>query len=489
MEKQFYGMKTKEISFSDEEIASLFGHEAAEDERPERLREYYFKNDIYEQIVSDLPLKIVVGHKGIGKSALFRIAQQEFDEKNIITISLTPDDITGLSESSSSMLDLIRVWKEGLTNIIVEKVIEKIGAQKGDKNNYIGNIVSIIQKVAEQKIGNSIEKEKNSLINGFSRNKRIVIFIDDLDRGWEGKKTDIIRISAMLNAVRDLSRDNPTINFKVSLRTDVYYLYRTNDESTDKVESSVIWLTWNNFGILALLAKRIVTYFGGRVDEEKLLKLRQYDLAKILNYVFEQRFEGRGNWSEIPVYRLLTSLIRKRPRDLIKLCTLAAREARKNKKSKIGTNEFNNVFESYSHGRLQDTIIEFRSELPDIERLLTNMKPTKMQKKTSAVFKFKTSELLEKVRNIETRGKFTFTNGKVADTKDLCAFMYKINFLTARKDKDNEIIRIYFEENNFLMSKFADFGFDWEIHPAYRWALQPDNVLDILSSLPLYKDV
>lgn len=483
-----YEMKEKKVSFSDEEIAALFGYEAAEDERPNRLREYYFKNDIYDQIVSNLPLKIVVGHKGIGKSALFKVAQQEFDEKNIITISLTPDDIIDLKDTAESMLELIRVWKLGLKNIILDKVIEKIGIKIGDKNNRIGSIISILQKIFEQRIGNSIEEEKKSLISTFINNKRIVIFIDDLDRGWEGKKNDITRISAMLNAVRDLSRDNPGINFKVSLRTDVYYLYRTNDESTDKVESCVVWLTWNNFGILALLAKRIVTYFGGSASEDELLKLHQPDLARILDYVFEQRFEGRGAWSEIPVYRLLTSLIRKRPRDLIKLCTLSAREAKKNKKNKIGTEEFNRVFESYSHGRLQDTIIEFRSELPEIERLLTNMKPSKMKKTTGEAFKFKTPELLEKVRNIESRGKFTFSNGKIADTKDLCAFMYKINFLTARKDNDNEIIRKYFEENNFLMSKFADFGFDWEIHPAYRWALQPDNVLDILSSLPLYKD-
>ncbi len=42
-----YEMNSKPLNFSDEEIADLFGHEAAEDEKPERLREYYFKNDIY----------------------------------------------------------------------------------------------------------------------------------------------------------------------------------------------------------------------------------------------------------------------------------------------------------------------------------------------------------------------------------------------------------------------------------------------------------
>ena len=66
--------------------------------------------------------------------------------------------------------------------------------------------------------------------------------------------------------------------------------------------------------------------------------------------------------------------------------------------------------------------------------------------------------------------------------------MYKINFITARKDKPNKIIRKYFEENQFLMNTFTDFGFDWEIHPAYRWALQPDDILMVMKSFVQYDD-
>lgn len=101
-----YNMQTKTLSFSDEEIALLFGHEAAEDEVPDRLREYYFKNNIYDQITADLSLRLIVGHKGIGKSALFQVAQRELHEKNILTLSLTPDDISDISEDEEDMLKL-----------------------------------------------------------------------------------------------------------------------------------------------------------------------------------------------------------------------------------------------------------------------------------------------------------------------------------------------------------------------------------------------
>ena len=98
--------------------------------------------------------------------------------------------------------------------------------------------------------------------------------------------------------------------------------------------------------------------------------------------------------------------------------------------------------------------------------------------------------MLKKIENIQaSRGSFRFSNGRTAEKQELAAFLYKINFLTARKESSQgEIIRKYFEENRYLKSKFVDFGFDWEIHPAYRWALQPDTIDDIFKMLELSAD-
>ena len=75
-----------------------------------------------------------------------------------------------------------------------------------------------------------------------------------------------------------------------------------------------------------------------------------------------------------------------------------------------------------------------------------------------------------------------------ASHRDVANCLYKINFLTARKElPGGEIDRRYFEENR-LSAKFSDFGYDWEIHPAYRWALQPDSVADIYQRLELSTD-
>lgn len=485
----------EKLRFTEDNIQELFGHEAAEDEDQLRLRQYYFKSSIYNQVITNLPLRILVGHKGTGKSALLKVAIAETEEAATFSILIQPNDITDLQIDSTDFLLTIRNWTQGLRRIIARKVFATIGIRNqdilADIDSYGDDLIEFIYDFLRKSIELNPALNKNKFIEKFFTTKKLAVFIDDLDRGWQGRRTDIHRISALLNAVRDISSQNQrNINFIIALRSDVYYLVRTSDESTDKIEGSVVWHTWTNHEIFALLIKRIETFFGRSVDENQLLATRQQELAKYLNNVMEPRFTGRGHWANAPIHRVLMSLIRKRPRDLIKLCTLAARKAYKRQSSIIQTIDFESIFEEYSQGRIQDTINEFHSELPEIEQLLINMKPNRKERTTKEGYVYKTANLLQKLENIpKPSGGFRFASGKITNKQDLAAFLYKINFLTARKEtSDKSIIRKYFEENRYLTSRFADFGFDWEIHPAYRWALQPDSLEDIFMSLELSAD-
>lgn len=380
-----------------------------------------------------------------------------------------------------------------MSQIVAKKVLSEIGSNDeswiAKLKHYGGTLVSFFEETFRDLNKLSTQPANKVLINQFLKQKRISIYIDDLDRGWQGRKQDNVRISALLNAVRDLSSESRGLNFRISLRSDVYYLVRTSDESTDKIEGSVIWHSWNNHEIFVMLVKRIESFFGRTVDEKKLLGTSQISLSKYLKTVMEERFQGQGLWENAPMYRVLMSLIRKRPRDLVKLCTLAGRAARKDHSSIIGTKHFQGIFEEYSQGRLQDTVNEFRSELPSIEKLLLSMKPSKRERTGHEGYVYTTDALLKKINTIREQGEFKFANGHVADSKRLAAFMYKINFLTARKITSADVVvRKYFEENRYLSNDFVDFGFDWEIHPAYRWALQPDNIRDLFSSLRLTAD-
>lgn len=480
--------------FDDETIQKLFGFEDAESESIERLKEYYFKKDTFDRVTAELPLRILVGHKGTGKSALFKVAISEEKEAGNLPILIKPDDIAELGKNNENFLLRIRQWKYGLIKIIGEKVFSEFGLydeKATSKLTQFGlKLISFISEtinVAKDNI--SLTEGQKILTDNFLKKKRIIVYIDDLDRGWEGKKEDIIRISALLNAIRDLSNENSGLLFKVSLRSDVYYLVRTSDESTDKIEGSVVWCKWTNHEILVLLIKRILTYFGDSVDENTLMKTPQLHLRFHLERVMEFTFSGRGKWENVYMYKILMSLIRKRPRDLVKLCSLAAQQAQQTNSPLIKTEHFQAIFEEYSQGRIQDTINEYKSELPNIENLLFGMRPTKKQRNASDGYIYTTAELIQKLNNIRQHTNFIFKNGRKASANELAQFLYKINFLTARKIVESgEIQRKYFEENRYISSSFVDFGYDWEVHPAFRWVLQPENINEIFNKLALSHD-
>ncbi|HEY6763286.1 MAG TPA: hypothetical protein VI386_00825 [Candidatus Sulfotelmatobacter sp.] len=481
-----------DLVFSEEIIQKIFGHEAAEDEEFDRLKEYYFKSKTYDKIKADLPLRILVGHKGIGKSALFKVAMAEDREDGRLPVFLRPNDIIGIQPSNPAFLNRIAHWKHGLQAIIAQKTLDEFGIKQEGKmaeainaaGKTIGFLRDTLKPYSDSKV--DLTPAQKMLVTKFLKKASITVYIDDLDRGWQGQREDILNLSALVNALRDLSSENPGLKFKLSLRSDVYFLLRTSDESTDKLEGSVVWFAWSNHEILALLAKRIETFFGRVVDEQKLLDLAQPELAKYLMPLMVPTFRGVGKWECVPLYRVLMSLIRKRPRDLVKLCSLAARHAYDNDRSMMMTDDFRAIFEEYSQGRVQDTINEFKSELPDIERLVLNMKPGQVERRTQEGYVYKTDALLQKIKNLTEQGKFTFTTGSVATPKDLARFMYKINFLTARKWLESgELDRKYFEENRYLSGQFVDYGYEWEVHPAYRWALQPDSIGKIYEQVEL----
>ena len=488
-----------QVKFDEETIRAIFGHEAAEDEEIERLKRYYVKTEIYDAIKSSIPLYILVGHKGVGKSALFKVLESEDVDECNLPITIQPDDILEIEAKDENFLKKIRDWKEGLSKIIFRELILSL-------NDYIINPinnksmkewVNSVTNLLGNRYGKKIVELQNCYLditnaqivalfkNTLFKEKTITVYLDDLDRGWKNSKGDVANLSAMLNAIRDLSRETKNLKFRVALRSDVYYAIRTSDETTDKIDGSVLWLKWTNHEILVMLIKRIETFFGNSFNEVELLQTRQKDFQVNLDSVFEKNFKGRGHWENAPMYRVLMSLIRKRPRDLVKLCTLAARKASVRNHSKIMTSDLEDIFSNYSNDRLTDTGNEYQSEFPKVKELLLKMKPSKQEIQEGHPCKYSRAQLIKKINNILSMSNFTLKDGSNGTAEELAAFMYKINFITARKQVGEEIQRIYYDENQYIYNDFTDFGYEYEIHPAYRWALQPDSIGTLFNQIEL----
>jgi hypothetical protein len=477
------------IKFTPENRRKIFGTYAGEEEDIERLKQYYVKSNIYESIVADLPFTILVGNKGVGKSALFKVAIAEAKENGEMPIVIKPDDVADIGEKHESILLTIRKWKFGLIDLIAKNILSEIGLEDPTITRQIiptgGKVIKLlIESIEKLKEAKNLSAEELAPINNFLSSKKIIIFLDDLDRGWQNRKEGINMISALIAAIRDLSTENRGLIFKVALRLDVFNAVRVADESSDKYEGAAVTLSYKLPEIFILLVKRILTFWGQPFDESKFEHKSQKSLAQHLESVFDLKFAGKGTWDNAPIDEVLLSLVRNRPRDMVKLCVMAAKEAFEKNSSLIKTEHINAILSQYSKSIMDDTIAEYRSELPSIERLLYGMKPAKMKGTTKENFVFTTAEIHLKIYNVIQLGALKFANGFEGDAHTIKEFLYKIHFLTARKTMTNGTkIRKHYEENSNLSSLYMDEGYDWEIHMAYRWVLQPESLDDILSRI------
>lgn len=479
------------LKFDDYTVRRIFGSEDAESEDIERLKQYFLVNGAYNDLRAPLPLRILVGHKGVGKSALLKRAFLDDVEKKILAVEIKPNDISELmiSPSGESFIQKIERWKSGIRRIVAEKAVSSLiedgyESAVGEAGKKIGSsttkFVRQILEIWKPKINDAVNL---AVANSFLETGLIRIYIDDVDRGWSASREDISNISALINAVRDLCNADRNFQFRIALRTDVYFLVRTSDESTDKIEQDIIRLQWTNDDILRMISLRIITYFKIPLYND-LSSLSQARISRdILSKVMDPVFHGKGLWSEVPVSVPLMSLCRKRPRDLVKLLHGAARTAGHDGRDKITTEDLESSFEAYSDERLQDLVNEFKSELPEIRSILLKFKPSKVQKKASINYLYTTAQLVEKIRNIKSQVRVTFSSRTIVTENSIISFLYKIDFIIARNEVNGKTRWTYFDQKRFLANDAVDFGYQWEIHPAYRWAIQPNDVQDIIDSL------
>jgi hypothetical protein len=478
-------------NFSDENIEMIFGAEAAESESDDRFKQYFYFNDTYSNLRSQLPMRILVGHKGVGKSALIKRAYLSDIDEGIVALKLGPSDFSNLSTSrgASDFNRHVVLVKNELLGLITRRILGSIGENYINESiGYENSVISKISDVIAEKVRLAIQKYGNgsqaAVADAFLKSKTVHVYIDDIDRGWSASPADIKNISALLNAMRDISGTDNRIRFRIGLRSDVYFLVRTSDESTDKIESHIVWLEWSLHEILCIMALRIATFFNIEITQEAIFKLKQEAISStILSKVIDPVFLGRGHWAQRPIHNVLLSLARKRPRDLVKLMHGAAKKAQRSRSNIIGSKDLENSFESYSNERLQDIVNEFKTEMPAIEQFLLNLKPAKKQRLAAMSYLFTKDELANKLKSVSNNVTISFTNKKNVNTNSLIQFLYKIDFITARLQTENGIERRYFDSSRFLANEFADFGFEWEIHPAYRWALQPQDINSIFDNL------
>ncbi len=476
-------------------VRDLFGSLDAEQEDIERFKDYFVTNNFYELFVADFPLRIAVGNKGSGKSAMLRASRlQAMSRSDCIPVSLTASDlITEVEELPPNILRAINHWKAVFAAAAAGQIFTDAisGGSKSELSKAMTTLPTFISYLAalaskKTKGASDIVIRSGLYLNSI---KTISFYIDDLDRAWDGSERGIHFINSLLTSCFDISKSDKRIRFNIAIRWDLWDEISRINPDIDKMRENAIFLRWSIHDIYVVIAKRVSRYFnitfkyGDYLGNERL----QEEIARIFDPIMESRFFGYGKWDNTSMRHVLLSMIRARPRDLITLLTLAAEEAYRKNRNKINSTDFQNIFPRYSEDRLNDLIVEFGTRLSGLESILLSFKPSKATGRASESFRFTNDKLITHVKEAIrlNRSKIGFSNESgVPDFRRIIDFLYRIDFLQAwYRQSDGLIERVNFQDRQLVVSDSTDFGYSWEVLPAYRWAIQPTNISDVIASL------
>ena len=283
------------------------GDPAAENEVT-KLSEYYVETDEFHKVLAG-EVRLVVGRKGSGKTALFfRTRDIRRENRQLIVLDLKPEGhqlkrfrdlvLDRLSEAVQEHATTA-FWEYVLLLEVCYKVLEKdrrrhvsdhtlyepyqqlsanylrdqltggdadfsermlrlvhrLSEEFSDKIATGGTPYLSAQEVTQLIFKHEIPELRDHLVVYLSRKDGVVILFDNIDKGWPTHgitNTDIIILRGLLEASRKLERLFQTkgvaFSFSVFLRNDVYEFLVS--ESSDRGKESRVSLDWTDSDLL-----------------------------------------------------------------------------------------------------------------------------------------------------------------------------------------------------------------------------------------------
>jgi hypothetical protein len=328
-----------------------FGAPAAERDIERGLDEYFVESEAYERVRLGSK-RILVGSRGIGKSAIFQVLAQRERDAGSYVIELSPEDYsyelltqTMASESSGSWAKLgayAVAWKYLIFVLVMKEISKKrIHLKKGagsDIYRYIRDnhanphasklsaLVSYLKRLESVKVGRyeaslktrELEKlykleEIHHLLPSLQEiasNRRVIVLVDELDRGWDSSEDARAFVAGLFQACISINALHSNLRIYMSLRQELYddipELYDDAQKYRDLIET----IRWNDASLLKLMAKRI---------RHNLPALAEWDDEACWDTLFSAVPGPRNDGS----FRYMVDRTLYRPREIIQFCTQA----------------------------------------------------------------------------------------------------------------------------------------------------------------------
>lgn len=374
-----------------------FGSVAAENDIDKGLADYFVNTESYRRVESG-DKTILLGNRGTGKSAIFKVLATRERDKGTAVLELSPEDYSyemmstvmrpesegawakhGAYAAAWKYLLLVSVMKEATRK---GKKLKSGGAAKvykylrdhhaGFQDNPMSLLISYVKRFEGLKVGKyeagakarelqrlyGLEEVTDLLepLKALLRERPATVFVDELDRGWDGSEDAQAFVAGLFQACSWLNGLSSDLRVYVSLRQELYHSIPALYEDAQKYRDVMEIIRWDEASLLELIARRVRYSVDAlsSVDDEYAWKsifseTLDYRRARSFNYVVDRT-----------LYR---------PREMILFCGESVGEAIDQGNELVDYRDISRAEAIYGRSRIDDIAAEYRFQYPGLGQI------------------------------------------------------------------------------------------------------------------------
>lgn len=371
-----------------------FGAPAAERDISVGLSEYFVESDAFMR-VRERRKTIVLGNRGSGKSAIFKVLADREKKIGTLVLELSPEDYsyemlqtTLKKEDEGSWAKYgaySSAWKYLIYVLVMKSLCKgdrkvrggdagKVGAylrdhHQGAQGGAISVLISYLKRMEGIKIGQyeaSIKtrelaklyklEEIDYLLPGLKsmlEKRRVIVLIDELDRGWDSSEDARAFVAGLFQAAISINELTPQLTVYVSLRRELYDSIPALYDDAQKYRDIIETIEWDETELKKVVANRI---------RFSVPELEKRDDDACWNTVFAETLQYRRSKS----FNYMIDRTLYRPREIVQFCVDCIETLKGADSGPIDYDTLSRAEMRYSEERTKDIAAEFRFQFPGL---------------------------------------------------------------------------------------------------------------------------
>lgn len=458
------------------------------------LDDVFVTSTDFKQIIEPIPgtLRILVGNKGSGKSAILERIVNRGTSHNIPVIRITPSDLKELIfEDNISPARIISTVKESVIKYMAIEYGKNMGKLLSPQQDILYNeainagatnpklidrLIDFLKPIGKaitnidfdeicQNKTNDTKLEQSIKDQCENSQKTFYVLLDDIDQISSVDREDHNDIIwGVILAMFSISQELENVFPIITVRKEIWRQLITDNGNRDKydqIRNMVYMLEPSRDDMSTIIEKRL-SYC-----------LEKHNEKNVTN-PYDPFFEGpdcklpstneRRRWKDY-----LVSSSRGTPRDIIQLVSHLIENALKSNRDKISDNDVEDTALNYSKERIEDLITQNKDFCSGLDHIIRSFS-------SEGKFEFTTQEIKNHLNNALGTGRVS-VNKKIIKSNDNSFYLLwdalsNIGFLNAQII-DNRQTKLYsflpYDKDLVSESRWNDMQkYSWHISPCYR---------------------